>query len=619
MEENYGLVFPVKRFETATSYISRLTRYCGLSEPRVFCLDFGFRWQDFVRGDDFLFERVAQIGGASAIDLKRWAVRTVDKNRFVVGNQKATKSSLVRSRLRVCPHCLIEDRRNGAEHSPFRRIGWQFWSIRTCPTHGVDLVVLPPELHTIHNYDFVGQVLKNWDFINSHADCATCHKPTEFERYIHNRLDGAASNPFLDDLPLYIAARLCEVLGFVLEFGPKRKISEATEDDLRLAGQAGFEALRAGEQGLYNALGTLVSPISLRTVRHQSDFGAFFEWLRTSSMGDDFEALRDKVRDFIFRTYPFREGDTVLGKTCSIPTVFTISGAWQSLGIQRARMNRILLAEGLAHKGRADSSVRLYEGLKCDAIDDLRDRISVRVNAIDAQSILGVSLGALNQLRDKGLITAHVDAIDQIPKFDRGELEELLRSLNARVAKTWPDGSLLLTLVDATRRVRCPFVEIVELILEGKLKTVYRDNGKQGLAALHISQSELRAALPQFEMSGVTKGEASMRLRVNYPTINFLIADGTLVERRLRNPRSRQFLDAVCTESLEHFEKRFETLGQLAKRYRRAAGPFGSHLEANGICPIEVPAGISRIYERRGLEGRLLRVGLSPPTKREAI
>lgn len=149
-----------------------------------------------------------------------------------------------------------------------------------------------------------------------------------------------------------------------MECGTTHKISEATDDDLRRAGQTGFEALRGGEEGLYEALGTLVSPVSLRTVRHQSDFGAFFEWLRTSSMGEDFDALRDRVRDFIFRTYPFRDGDTVLGKTCSKPTVFTISGAWQSLGIQRSRMNRILLAEGLAHKSRADNSVRLFEGLK---------------------------------------------------------------------------------------------------------------------------------------------------------------------------------------------------------------------------------------------------------------
>ncbi len=617
MAENFRLIFPLKRFETATSYVSRLTRYCGLQEPRVLCLDFGFRWQDYVRGDDDLLEKIAAIGGACPRDLKRWAVRTVDKNRFEVCGQKATKASLVRSRLRVCPRCLIEDHQNGGRHGVFRRVGWHFWSIRTCPEHNVALIVIPPELHTLHNYDFVGQVLKNWAFVNYHADTATRHKPTEFEGYIFDRLGGTSSNPFLDDLPLYVAARLCEVLGFVMQNGPKLRISEATDDDLRLAGQTGFDALRRGEDGMYAALEAMVSPIALRTVRHQSDFGAFFEWLRTSSMGEDFETLRDKVRDFIFRAYPFREGDTVLGKTCPSPAVFTISGAWQSLGIQRHRMNRILLAEGLAHTDMADKSVRLHEGLKSEAIDDLRCRISARLNAIEAQSLMGLSLEMLNQLRDHGIVTTTVDALDQIPKFDRDELEQLLAKLSAWVTETQSDRTDTVSIIDATQRVRCPLADIVKLILGGKLTYLNRDAEKCGLAALRVNLPELRAALPQFEMPGVTKGDASRRLRVNYPTINFLIADGVLIERRLRNPRSRQFLDAVCSTSLTAFEAKFETLGQLSKRYHRASGPFGCHLEAKGICPIETPAGISWYYERKGLEGRLRRAGLIPQNEKE--
>ena len=613
MAENFRLIFPLKRFETATSYVSRLTRYCGLHEPRVLCLDFGFRWQDFVRGDDDLLEKIATIGSACPRDLKRWAVRTVDKNRFEVCGQKATKASLVRSRLRVCPRCLIEDHQNGGRNSVFRRVVWHFWSIRTCPVHNVALVVVPPELHTLHNYDFVGQVLKNWAFINSQADNGASHKPTEFEGYVSDRLNGAAPNPFLDSLPMHVAARLCEVLGFVIQNGPKRRISEATDDDLRLAGQTGFEALRSGEDGLYTALEAMVSPIALRTVRHQSDFGAFFEWLRTSSMGEDFEMLRDKVRDFIFRTYPFREGDTVLGKTCPSPAVFTISGAWQSLGIQRHRMNRILLAEGLAHTDKSDNSVRLNEGLKSEAIDDLRCRFASRLNAIEAQSVMGVSLELLNQLRDHGIVSTTVDALDQIPKFDRDELEQLLAKLSAWVTETQPDGTDMVSIIDATQRVRCPLTDIVKLILGGKLTQLCRNAGMSGLAAFRVNLSELRAALPQFEMPGVTKGDASRRLRVNYPTINFLIADGVLIERRLRNPRSRQFLAAVCSKSLTAFEAKFETLGQLSKRYRRASGPFSSHLEAKGICPIETPDGISLYYERKGLEGRLRRAGITPP------
>jgi hypothetical protein len=201
----------------------------------------------------------------------------------------------------------------------------------------------------------------------------------------------------------------------------------------------------------------------------------------------------------------------------------------------------------------------------------------------------------------------------KIPKFDRDELEQLLAKLSAWVTETQPDGTDMVSIIDATQRVRCPLADIVKLILGGKLTQLCRNAEMSGLAAFRVNLSELRAALPQFEMPGVTKGDASRRLRVNYPTINFLIADGVLIERRLRNPRSRQFLDAVCSKSLTAFEAKFETLGQLSKRYRRASGPFSSHLEAKGICPIETPDGISLYYERKGLEGRLRRAGITPP------
>ena len=58
MSIQHTLSFPIQQFETATSYVSRLALWCGLGSPSDLCLDWGFRWQDVVRGDDFVFERV---------------------------------------------------------------------------------------------------------------------------------------------------------------------------------------------------------------------------------------------------------------------------------------------------------------------------------------------------------------------------------------------------------------------------------------------------------------------------------------------------------------------------------------------------------------------------------
>ena len=68
----HSMSFPIYQYETGTTYVSCLTWYCGLTSPNDLCLDQGFGWQDFVRGDDFLFDKMAAIGGANAQDMKRW-------------------------------------------------------------------------------------------------------------------------------------------------------------------------------------------------------------------------------------------------------------------------------------------------------------------------------------------------------------------------------------------------------------------------------------------------------------------------------------------------------------------------------------------------------------------
>jgi hypothetical protein len=433
------------------------------------------------------------------------------------------------------------------------------------------------------------------------------------EHYIRKRLNGDPSNAFLDALPLHIATRLCEVLGFVLDCGAERMITSATDDELRRAGQTGLNALRTGEEWLYVALDMLVTPNALQTVRHRSDLGAFFEWLRSSSLGEEFGPLRDMVRDYIFRTYPVGKGELVVGQACPEAKTYTINSAWHSLGMQRKRMNRFLIDEGKANKDLGRNQVCLNAKL-CDAdLHEISERMASRVNAVEARAFLNISAEFLGRLRDKGILTTVTDALDQLPKYEMAQLESLLGQLEQRAVCKAAAGRAMAPIVDACRRLNCPADEVVGLILDGKLTHVAHDKSIVGLAGFKVNLGEVRDALPKIEIAGVTKGEACQHLRITYRTVNYLIAEGQLTTIRARNPKSRQSLDAVTKASIADFEARFETLGRLAKQYRWQPGPLGCHLEAKGICPIETPPKISWYYERKGFQKRLERVGLMEP------
>lgn len=613
MLDRHNLSFPVRRNETATSYVSRLTRYCGLASPNDLCLDQGFRWQDLVRGDDVLFEQLARFAGASADDLKRWAVRTMGRHQYEVSGQQATKASLVRTRLRVCPHCLVADRQKWGRHGAYRRHHWQFRSIRNCIVHGAPLISLPSEKYTIHNYDFLGRVEEHWRRIERGLDEPNSKTATEFEHYLAGRLEGLNQNVFLDGMPMFIASRLCEVLGFVLEFGPERKISGASEGELSAAGQAGLEALRTGEDGLYAALDSLVSPNGLRTIRHRSDLGAFFEWLRSSILGAEFDSIKAMVREYIFRTYPCKKGDMVLGETCTTKSKYSIHGAWKELGIQRNRMNRFLIAEGSALKHGGDKTIRLKDGLTSADVGRISNKMANRLTVAETCALLNVSVEFLTQMRCQGIIVPVIDALDQVPKYERDVLVNLLDRLRSKVGEPPSEKAGMTSIIETSRRLRCPASDIVHLVLSDKIEPVSYDDNIVGIAGFQVNLASVRAALPPIEIQGLTKGEATRLLRVTYPTINYFIETRQLNTKRVRNPKSRQFLQAVCADSIDQFQRKYVTLGQLAYRYRRAPGPLGCHLEAKGVCPCETPQGFSWYYERKGLERRLTKAGLRLP------
>jgi hypothetical protein len=432
-----------------------------------------------------------------------------------------------------------------------------------------------------------------------------------------SRLLGQVGPPFLDAMPLYIATRLCEVLGFVVLFGPKRLISSATEAELAFAGQAGFDALRLGEKGLYAALDNLVAPVALRTVHHQADLGALFEWLRTSALGDDFEPLKDMVRTFIFKTYPIQEGHTVLGKACQVPQRYTIHGAWQTLGIQRKRMNRILIDKGKAHLRKSENAVRLEGALAATDVAHLAAQMHDRLSIPQVCNRLAISADVLQQLRDRSILTPITDALDQVPKYERADVEHLISQVSRRITVRGASFAKLVTIIDASKRVRCPSGDIVALILSGDLQSVGCAEGCHDLSGLRICIGELRGLLPSTALPGTPKGETSRLLRVTYPTVNYLVREGLLTLERARNPRSRQFIDAVTFESIDAFKAAFITLGQLAQRYGRASGPLGCHLEAKGICPIETPPKISWYYDRKGLDRRIQNAGVVLPAQRK--
>ena len=236
--------------------------------------------------------------------------------------------------------------------------------------------------------------------------------------------------------------------------------------------------------------------------------------------------------------------------------------------------------------------------------------------SVGLTSSKGVSIGAL-----VGLL-AQKNAETQLPISSWGAGTRRLASLEIAAANNMTPSfvtvdeiecGLVSPLVAAAIRVRCPTVDIIELILARELECFPLQPRPFNMGTIGVSVSVLKKALPALHMPALSKGDASRLLRVTYQTINIFAADGVLEVQRLRNPKSRQFLDAVTLDSVHGFERRFVSLGHLSRHNKRASGPFKMHLEAEGICPEDARDGMSRYYQRKMITSCLPRLGFSVP------
>jgi len=315
---NFALT--LKPFETATSYTSRLAELCKAGNANELCRDLGIEWQAVVRGDDHALARIARFGGVAPEVLGKWAVRARNSKkeslRFEVCGHLVINKTMTRSRMRVCPKCILDDLKNGGVINVHRRLFWQFYAIRTCSKHACPLIFLPAEKYTINNYDVCRLVRKNHQFIVDAANRAERIESTEFETYLVDRLKGERNYPFLDSFEIHIVAHFAQMLGVTLSLPKDIPLRSVTEDQLRVACQSSFDVLKNGEAAFLQKLRDLNTSQNFGQSTHRTDLGYVFSWLTRARFGDDINPLKDLIRNYIFEHYPVPKGMKVLGKPC---------------------------------------------------------------------------------------------------------------------------------------------------------------------------------------------------------------------------------------------------------------------------------------------------------------
>lgn len=590
-----ALTCDLAEWETPTSFAARLAIRNMSGGAQEFCRDMGLDWKALIRGNTREIFRLADLAGADESALQRNAFKILRHGHLRIGCEEVRATSLLRAQVRVCPMCLVERVATHGFVGAYRPTDWQFLSIRTCAFHGVPLTRLPSEPAPVQNYDFVFIVRKNWAVIKNAARTVTRWPCSSLEHYLRKRLSGWQGESWIDRMPLSVIAKASEVLGARLEFGPDLTAKAVSEEQWHIAGNKGFGVLQGGPEHLRRALFELMGEFRGGSGFHNRDLGIFYSWLNAARRYPGVETIKNLVLHHIVQNYPLEPGVMVLGQHVEQPRCVTWTNARRRLRVRRQRMAYLVGDLSGSEDGHADGPTSLTS----QQVSALQAKIDDMISIIDAEKILGCEYELVVRFVENGMLSRWGEGSTR-PYLSRKEVEALVAPILTLDAAS--PGSSLKPIERICKIAKAKAHEIYKCFLEGRLKTAFRDTTKAGLRSLLLDPIEVKFSLPVQNRTDPTMLDVAARLKTNTKTLRYLAQRGELRIYRARDATTRSLQSYVGEDKLRQFQAKFMTIGEVGDFFEMHSGPLSVKLDALGLRPRQVPARVSRIYQRADIE-----------------
>ncbi|CAO4139796.1 TniQ protein [Methylorubrum thiocyanatum] len=585
--------------ETPTSFVSRLAQLHLSCEPsaRYFCADMGLSFGDLVKGRPEALAALADLSGADPAKLTSDAFRRLGDGHVFRG-EPFPGQSLLRTALRFCPACLLEDcsKLSRPETMAHGRAIWSIASIRTCPDHGMGFVEIERPTCPSKAHDFAHLLKPLLPDLEDLAERVPRRPASGLETYALDRLAGRIGlSPWLDGLPLHVGMAICESIGMVDRYGREVRANTLTQAEWVDAGESGFGIASLGVAGIQAFMDGLIRtyPYSRSaTEGPQAVLGRWFKFLAFGAPHKNFDVVRDLVVDFMIQRMPFGPGETILGRPVERRVLHSVRSASLEMQVHPKRLSKILHAAGVLSTeqmelpyGNATFDAAAAATTLADAVDGLfMTEVGPYIGAGRVQTKLLVDASIIEPMFPKQPDLDHL--------FRRRDLDAFLDRLLADAVPVDEADADMADIQKAVKRVCCSTIEIVRLVLDRKLAWVGRRTGEQGFAALLVRVSEIR-----FLMRGSMEGWLTARtiettMRTTTKVVRNLMERGYLKAEVIVSPLNRCPVTVVSQTSFDEFRSEYATLFE--------------EMETTGI-------------HFREIKRRLTALGLEPSIEREVV
>lgn len=215
-------------------------------------------WRGVLQLEPETVHELADLTGANADALSLNSFASVNGGLFRLRGHDLPKTFLDRSGLKYCPICVENNRET--QGRTWGRAIWQINPIRACAEHGVVLERLDQAQYPRSPHDFAGRIADHRKRIADKTPTDAGRGASQFARYLSRRLFNKACpecSAWLNELPVDVAARLCENIGALIIHGAARHSQSLEPKQLIAAGAAGFEICQQGPDavtGVYEAV-----------------------------------------------------------------------------------------------------------------------------------------------------------------------------------------------------------------------------------------------------------------------------------------------------------------------------------------------------------------------------
>ena len=566
--------------ETATSYASRLAA-CNGTDMASFCRDLGLSLQDVVEGRPAALERLGELSGSSPSDICASSFVKIGRERWRVHGQTVSEAICRSRRFRFCPLCARSDMDAStlsAAETIYGRSTWSIDQVRTCASHQVALVDVAAQSPGRGGYDFAQNLAPALSGLPHLCDTVARRIPSGLEGYMLKCLvDGRGDSPWLDALDCDVAALSVERVGAVAAFGRRVSFEHLGPEDAWVAGDVGYDILRGGVDGLTRFLDDLARTYERKKSGVEGGnaiYGRLVAWLDRNTTGVELTPVREVFREHVLGRLPIAPGVKLFGRTVTERRIHSVLSAAIEYRIPHKRVRAVLAEEGLLpcgllpfHRIGLRNSDLLFDAVA--AAPHLR-RASERMNSAEVMQYLRVpSLKPLLSGRLLKPIAVAEPRKSAPVEFERADVYRLIDDLIAASVPVVKADPGQVSIGTAARQRRATQAGVLRLVLEGRLAWVGRLNDEEGIAPLLVDSEEVRAALRNPDVEGLTRDGAHKRLRIRYDVFSRLVASGVLATHRSVSAETGRPLDLVSEDEMKRFEATYVTLGVAARERGR--------------------------------------------------